>query len=105
MLAALQSGRRAAHIRVCNHLTSCLLQVGREALLGCVVFVVSAEQLQIAERSKGQIIHLQGFHSVTSPVAFWIFHCSLAGVEVAAGGVHWKGRMSRLVFGQAWYCH
>lgn len=57
-----------------------------------MLLVVSAEQLQIAERSKGQIIHLQGVHSVTFPMAFWIFYCNLVGIEVAAGGVHWKGK-------------
>lgn len=85
---------KAARIRARNHPTSCELQVGQEALPGCVWLVVSAEQLQIAERSKGQIIHLQGFHGVACP--FWIFYCHLVGAGVAAGGVHWKGEDERV---------
>lgn len=45
------------------------------------------------------MIHLQGFPSVTSPMAFGIFYCNLVGIEVAAGGVHWKGKDKRVGVG------
>lgn len=28
-------------------------------------------------------------------MAFWIFYCNLDGIEVAAGGAHWKGKDER----------
>lgn len=29
-------------------------------------------------------------------MAFWIFYCNLDGIEVAAGGAHWKGKDERV---------